>query len=203
MKRKDSKILLLIGFAILIIGMIDFTYTLFFESPYELLWFSNGISILLGLALVFRNRLFMGAMLITSTVEVPRIIDFFSRLIFGAGVFGNATEYMFKDFGFRSINFYMELDHIIVVPIALYGAYKIGVHKKSYLISSTHAILLNILTFFIAPPSKNINCIYYLCSMKEDLFKINDAAYLIIWTALLCIAAYLLNKVAIKFFKHK
>ena len=203
MKQTHSNKLLFIGLATLIIGIVDFTYTLFFESPYELLWFSNNITILLGLALIFRNRFFMGAMLITTAVEVPWIIDFFSRLIFRAGVFGNATEYMFKDFGFRSINFYMELDHIIVVPIALYGAYKIGVHKKSYLISSSHAILLNILTFFFAPPSKNINCIYYLCSLKEDIFKINDMAYFVVWTALLCITAYLLNKVVIKCFKHK
>ena len=203
MNQKDRKKLFFIGFILVVIGAVDFIFTLLFEPFYNLLWFSNAITLLLGLSLILMNRLFMGAMLISSTAEIPWVIDFIGRLFFGKGIFGNVTQYMFKDFGFYSINFYMELDHLFVIPLALYGAFKIGVHKNSYLISSAHIILLNILTFYSTPASKNINCIYHLCLLKEDIFNFNDAAYLIIWTVLLCITAYLLNKAALNFFKQK
>ncbi len=203
MNQKDRKRLLFVGIILVIIGAVDFIFTLLFEPFYNLLWFSNAITLLLGLALIFMNRLFMGAILISSAAEIPWVVDFIGRLFFGKGIFGNVTEYMFKNFGFYSINFYMELDHLLVIPIALYGAFKIGVHKKSYLISSAHIILLNILTFYLTPAQKNINCIYHLCSLKEGISNFNDAAYLIIWTVLLCITAYLLNKAALKFFKQK
>ena len=203
MNQKDRKKLFFVGFILVIIGAVDFVFTLLFEPFYNLLWLSNAITLLLGLALILMNRLFMGAMLISSTAEIPWTVDFIGRLFFGNGIFGNVTEYMFKDFGLYSINFYMELDHLLVIPIALYGAFKIGMHKNSYLISSAHIILLNISTFYLAPASKNINCIYHLCLLKEDIFNFNDAAYLIIWTVLLCITAYLLNKAALKFFKQK
>ena len=202
MGQKDRRILFIAGFILIFIGAADFIFTLLFEPFYNLFWFSNSITLLLGLALVLMNRLFMGAMLISSMAELPWAIDFIGRLFFGNGVFGSITEYMFKDFGFSSLDFYMELEHLLVVPIALYGASKIGVHKNSYLISSAHVILLNMLTFALTPASKNINCIYHLCFLKEDIFNMNNAAYLIIWTILLCIAAYSLNKAALKFFKH-
>ncbi|MBI2649817.1 hypothetical protein HYX04_00720 [Candidatus Woesearchaeota archaeon] len=203
MSQKDRKRLLIVGFILVAIGAADFIFTVLFEPFYNLLWFSNAITLLLGLAIISMNRLFMGAMLISSAAEIPWVMDFISHIFLGKGIFGNVTEYMFMDFGLKSINFYMELDHLLVIPIALYGAYKIGVHKNSYLISSAHIILLNALTFYMAPASKNINCIFHLCPLKEDIFNLNDVAYLIIWTVLLCITAYLLNKSALKFFRQK
>ena len=203
MHKKDKKRLFFIGILLLIISFVDIIHTIFFGPLYNLFWFSNTINVLLGLALVIGKRLFMSAVLISSAAEIPWVIDFLGQLFLKKSLFGDVTEYMFTDFGYSSLNFYMELNHLLVIPIAIYGASKIGIHKNSYLISSTHIIVLNILTYYFTLPSKNINCVYHLCLLKEDIFHVNDILYLIIWTFSLCILAYLLNKIAIKFFKHQ
>ena len=203
MDKKNQKKLIVIGILLLIMGIADFAYTIFFEPLYNLLWFSNSITILVGLAIISRNRLFMGAMLISSMIEIPWVVDFLSHLLFGVGVFGNATEYMFRDFGFNSLNFYLELNHVLVIPAAVYGALKIGIHKKSYFVSGAQAALFSILAFYLAPASKNINCVYHLCSFKEDIFGINNSFYLVVWISFLFIMGYLLNRAFLNFLKHE
>ena len=203
MENKKSKSYLIIGSIVLLIATVDLVLGIKYDPLEDLLWFSNTILFLLAFAYILRSRLLMGSILISSIVEIPWTIDFISHVLFNKGIFGNVTGYMFNIYGAGSLRFYIEMNHLLVIPLALYGAYKIGIHEKSYLISSAHATLLNTLTFLFTNPEKNINCIEHLCFIKSNPFAINPTFYFIIWTLVLCFVSWTLNKTAIRIIKNK
>ena len=190
-----------IGFLLLSIGIIDVVHTVLYKPLYELLWFSNSILVLAGLAFIFQSRLLIGSVLISSVVEIPWVVDFFGRLAFDKVLLGGVADYMLNDFGFSSARFYIELNHLLVIPFSVYGALKIGIHRQSYVVSSIHAVLLNTLSFFFAPAAKNINCMRHLCISGRNFS--GGAKYFIGFTLFLCVLAYFINLGALRIFKHR
>ena len=180
-----------IGIIVLIAALTDLAFGIYYDPWYEILWFSNTILFILAFAFMFRSSLLMGAVLISSIVEIPWIVDFITHLMFGRGYFGGVTDYMFK---LSSPRFYNELNHLSILPLVIYGAFAVGISGKSYLFSGMHAAVLNTLSFFFAPAASNINCINHLCFLKENPFPLNGFAYYAVATLLLCIFSYILNK---------
>lgn len=202
-RQKSYDLNFIIGIIIILVAIIDLIFGILKDPLEDLLWFSNTILFLLGFAFIFKSKLLMGSVLILSIVELFWLIDFLGNILIGRGIFGGTTDYMFSIYGINSFRFYIELDHTLVFPLSIYGTYKIGLHNKSYILSSAYAIILNTLTFFFTPLEKNINCIQRLCFLKENPFKVSNKLYFIIWTLFLCITAYFLNKVMMKINKIK
>ncbi|GEM_PF-3161709 len=203
MEKKENAKCIVIGALILTIASIDFVIGLKNDPLKDLLWFSNTILFVLGLAYLLRSKLIAGSVLISSIAEVPWVIDFIGHLFFGRSAFGGVTDYMFSFYGTNSLRFFIELDHLLIIPLAIYGAYKIGVHKKSYLFSSAHAILIVTLTFFFSTKEENINCIYRLCFLKTNPLPISETAYVILFTVSLCCITYLENAIIIRILDKK
>ncbi len=186
---------LIIGMILLIWSLVDITNTIINKSWYQLTWFSNNIILILSLAFLFRSKIFMTAVAISSLmVESPWFIDFFGRLLFNFAPFGGLSDYMFNELGFKNWVFYLELDHLLIIPLSIYGMLKLGVHKRAYLICGIFIFYFNSLAYFFTPKELNINCISRLCFLKENFIKVNSFSYYIIWMVSLGIVVYLLNK---------
>lgn len=173
----------LIGIICLIWALLDIVLTIKQEPYYVMFWFSNSIFLLLSIGFLFKNRLLVSSIAIAAVItETGWVLDFLARLITTHGLFAAPiTEYMFKGFGFASPMFYIELNHLLVIPLALYGAYKLGMHKKAYLLCFGYSVFFNLLAYLFVSAEYNINCVHYLCFLSANPHWIPQPYYLIIW----------------------
>lgn len=196
----------LIGIICLIWALLDIVLTIKQEPYYVIFWFSNSIFLLLSIGFLFRDRLLVSSIAIAAVItETGWVLDFVTRLITTHGLFAAPiTEYMFTRIGFASIRFYIELSHVAVIPLALYGAYKLGMHKKAYLLCFGYSVFFNLLAYFFASAEYNINCAHYLCFLSANPHWIPQPYYLIIWIFVPVIFAALpLNYLFSKWFPER
>lgn len=185
----------IIGAIVLIWALVDIALTIKQEPYYVAFWFSNIVFLLLSIGFLFRNRLLVSSIAIASVIaETGFVLDFLTRLITTRGLFAAPiTEYMFTGFSFTSFRFYIDLNHLIVIPLALYGAYKLGVHKRAYLLCLGYSFFFNLLSYFFAPAEYNINCAHYLCFFAENPHWLPQPYYLIVWIFAVWLIAVPLN----------
>ena len=129
-KRKISafKIFALIIF---LWSMLDSYLLIKDESLLQLLWFCNTVLFLLAFGLYFESSIVLTAVFIGALgVQSPWVLDFLIKLFFGHYIFG-VSSYMF-DYGFNNIRFYAELDHLLMLPLSLYGIYKYQTNGCSF-----------------------------------------------------------------------
>ena len=193
MMKRDA--FLVVGIILLIWSLVDIVNTIVNKSWYQLAWFSNNIVLILSLAFIFRNKILMSAVAVSSLiVELPWFIDFFGRLLFNFVPFGGLSDYMFYEITVKNWLFYLELNHLVLIPLSMYGMYKLGVHKKAYLICWIFILYLNSLAYFLTPIELNINCVNRLCFLRENFIKVNSFSYYVLWMVSLAVVVYLLNK---------
>ena len=195
----------LMGAIVLIWALLDIALTIKGEPYYILFWFSNSIFLLLSIGLLFRNQMLVSSIAIAAVAtETWWGLDFLARLITTKGLFpAPITEYMFTNLGFGSIRFYVELSHIAVIAFALYGAYKLGMHKKAYILCFVYSVVFNLASYFFTPSEYNVNCAHYLCLFRENPGWIPQPYYLIIWICFAALVAFLLNFLFNRWFAAK
>ncbi|MBL7056134.1 hypothetical protein ISS07_04435 [Candidatus Woesearchaeota archaeon] len=145
-KSKKSKIenFKIIGIFLLILALIDSYSLLRYETFTQLFWFCNFAIYLLAFGFYFKKPVVLTGVLIGSlTVQIPWVLDFLVQLITGYSLWGVAS-YMF-DYGFNNVRFYIELDHLLILPLSIYGVYKSGFNKKGWLFMG---IVSNLPSFF-------------------------------------------------------
>ncbi len=185
----------IIGAIALVWAILDIVLTIKQEPYYVAFWFSNSIFLLLSLGFLFRNRLIVSSIAIASVItETGWVLDFLTRLITTKGLFSAPiTEYMFTGFGFASARFYIELNHLIVIPLALYGTYQLGMHKRAYFLCLGYSFFFNLLSYFFAPTEYNINCAHYFCFFATNPQWLAQPYYLIVWIFAVGLIAVPLN----------
>ena len=188
--------------AVLLISLVDSYVLLKHEHFSQLFWFCNSVIYLLAIGLYFRNSMmltgvFTGAMV----VQIPWVLDFLLRLFFGYSLFG-ITSYMF-DYGFDNIRFYLELDHLLIIPLSIYGIKKTGFHKKGWVFASVVALAINTGAYLFSSTADNVNCVFYSCFSDKIIANAHPLAYMLGWTFLLCILFYIFNKITYKTLNRK
>jgi len=157
-----------LGWSMIIIGLLPIVTFLFFSRPEYVVWFSNHTFLVLGLAVLFRSRFWVLAELCIGFVpETTWSIDFLWQLVTGEPIWG-MTSYMFKNGAFDWFHLY-SLQHILFVPLGLYALYMIGGPvKRAYWGSFAHFALVWPTSFAIGS-DLNINCVFYACQILTFL----------------------------------
>ena len=196
-KRIDKTTFKLLSAIILALSFIDAYFLLKYDNFSQLFWFCNTALLLLAFGLFFEKSVaitgvFIGALV----VQIPWVLDFLVRLIFGYSLFGVA-DYMFE-YGFNNARFYVELDHLLIIPISIYGIKKLGFHKYGWVFASIVAIILNTGAYLSSSDLDNVNCVFYSCFSEKINLKPSPLIYLIEWTLSICILLYIVNLVVYK-----
>ena len=172
------------------------------ESLSQLLWFCNTVLFLLAFGLYFESSIILTAVLIGAlVVQLPWLLDFLIKLLFGHYIFG-VSSYMF-DYGFNSIRFYAELNHLLMIPLALYGVYKLGFHKNGWIVGTIVAIIINAGAYLFSSYKDNINCVFYNCLNQKITLQAHPFPYMILWTMLISILMFALNRIIYKILNRK
>ena len=158
----NKKIFLtIIGIFYIVLGLTGIIVNIRAGTSYNLVWFCNHASIILGIAFLFRSSFWVTAEI--NIGLIPQLlfsIDFLGKLIFDKFVFG-FTDYMFSPH-FGKIFFILSWNHVFMMPIALIGLYFLKARKDAWKGSFIHGLLLIPLSYIFAN-GMNLNCMHESC----------------------------------------
>ena len=180
-KPKEA-FLTIIGILSILLSIIGIIVNIRAETHYNLVWFCNHTSLILGLAFIFRSSFWITAQLnIGFFPQLFWSIDFLSKLLFNRFIFG-FTDYMFSPYYDKAL-YILSWNHIFIMPIALVVLYFLNTPRKdAWKGSLLHSILLIPLSYMFAP-DLNLNCMHKSCLFFIPTFTF----YKIIWPLIMLI----------------
>ena len=190
------------GIFLFILSLIDTYFLITYEHLSQLFWFCNTGLYLLAAGFYFRKSIILTGVLIGAlVVQIPWVLDFLVQLFFGYSLFG-VTSYMF-DYGFSNVRFYIELDHLLIIPLSVYGVYTLGFHKHGWIFAVIVTFIVNMGAFIFSSAVDNINCVFYSCFDSKINVKEHALTYVILWTLLLSFVMFLVGKIIYLILKRK
>ncbi|MAE42732.1 hypothetical protein CMO93_03095 [Candidatus Woesearchaeota archaeon] len=194
MKKSKLDNFKIIGILLLLAAFIDSYFLLTNEHFSQVFWFCNTGIYLLAFGFYFRKSIILTGILIGALVaQIPWVLDFLVQLFTDYSLFGVAS-YMF-DYSFNNIRFYVELDHLFIIPIAIYGTYKLGFHKYGWVFAAIVTLILNAAAYNFSSLEDNVNCVFYSCFDEQISPKEHPFVYMIGFSFLIVFAMFVLNQI--------
>lgn len=133
------------------------------QDPFEILWFCDFTALILGVGLILKNRMLITLTLVSAVpAQSIWIIDFFLEA-FGHGMGRTAQLWSYGHLVFwLSVNL-----HAILIPVSLYGVWKLGFNTKALKLTLIYISLLLIASFLFTSPIENRNCVFYDCDEQD------------------------------------
>jgi hypothetical protein len=129
-------------------------------NPGHLLWFCDIAVLLTAIGLLLRSRMLLTAQL-TGVIFYHALwnIDFWSALTLGYAPIGSTTYMFYAELGLfeKSLSLFT---HVFIVPVAFFGALKLGVAKKAWLAQWAQTFLIFLCTYLFTAPEENINRLF-------------------------------------------
>ena len=192
----------IISIVILLISFVDTYFLLKYENFSQLFWFCNAVIYLLAIGLYFENSILLTGILVGAlTIQIPWVLDFLLQLLFGYSLFGVAS-YMFE-YGFNSLRFYVDLDHLLIIPLAIYGIKKTGFNKHGWVFAAIVALALNAGAYAFSSQLDNVNCVFYSCFDNKISTKEHPLLYMFMWTLSISILFYIFNLIIYRILNRK
>lgn len=171
------------------------------HDPLEILWFCDMTAIILGVGLILRNKTMTTlALMMAMPAQFRWILDFFLEMLGGGA---GRTAHLFT-FGPRVFWLSVNL-HSIVIPIALFGTWKLGFAKKALMPILIYGFVLLTVTFLFTSPEENRNCVFYACDITDpggDYLRYFLIKNLLFWEVVFA-GSFLIGKRAVVFFEEK
>ena len=149
----------LVGY--LMISIFLFTAIIFYFTGHlkELLWFSNHAPLIIGLALLYRNKFWLTVEVILGFVpELVWIIDFIYSLIYSVPFFGVISYLSLQS----PMHYIISLQHLMVIPLAVICLWKMGIHKDAFSGAFAQIAVLWAASYLVGF-SSNTNCVFKAC----------------------------------------
>lgn len=192
----------IISIILFFISFIDSYFLLKYEHFSQLFWFCNAVLYLLAIGFYFESSVILtGILLGALVVQIPWVLDFLVQLFFGYKLFGVAS-YMLE-YGFNNVRFYVELDHLLIIPLSIYAIRKTVFHKRGWIFAAVATTMLNTGAYLFSSQIDNVNCVFYSCFSDKIIAKEHPFVYMITWTFSIIVLMYILNKIIYKILNRK
>ncbi|MEN7982728.1 MAG: hypothetical protein ABFQ65_04755 [Nanoarchaeota archaeon] len=200
MKLKTNKLIVFVlGIYFFSLGILAIINTLISKNYFGILWICYFGLLFVGIGMLMRNSSFILSQL--NLLIIPLIfwnIDFFYRLITGNPFFG-ITDYLFV--GQKTLGNFITLQHIYIIPFALYAIYLIKLKRTdAWKISFLEISLIFLLSLLFSPAEKNVNCIFNSC---VSFVNVSGIWYHLFWIFLVFIMILITNFLIVFIFKKK
>ena len=148
-----------LGIIYIIIGLAPIISALSWRWEH-ILWFSNHIFVIMGLAILYNNRAWLlGSLSVGALIELIWSVDYILYWIKGGTAWG-ITDYMFTGPWWSNI---LGLIHILVIPAGIYGLYLMkGKIENAWKYGLAHGIIMYIISLIISQ-EYNLNCVHRSC----------------------------------------
>ncbi len=194
-KKRHFKTNIFKVFSLMIVlwSILDSYLLIKYESWPQLLWFCNIAFFILAIGFYFESPIIVTFVLIGAIgFQIPWVLDFLFHLAFGHRLFGVA-DYMFG-YGFHNIRFYVELNHLLILPFSFYGVKKFGLSGNAWILGGALTIFITIMSYKFSSYYDNINCIFYSCFNEKITIQNHSVLFAILCICLICTIIYILNK---------
>ena len=202
MKKWKKGYLIILGVFLIFLGVSAIALSIMNKNYDQILWICYDSLILIGIGCLIGNSYLIASQL--NILTLPILIwniDFFYVLITGNTLWG-ITNYYF-DTGFLNFSRFISLQHLVVIPLALYALYTLKIKRKdAWKLSLIQIVLLFSIIYFFVPPTNNVNCIFKPC-INYLIPYLNGIAYNIFWFVGYIIMILLTNFLLIKLFYVK
>ncbi len=176
--KKFDIVITLIGAYLFVLGILAIVNSIIHPEIANFLWLCYISLLVIGLGMLLRNSRLITLQL--NIIFLPILVwnvDFFYRLLSGEQLWG-ITEYLFEG-GLNSLGNFITLQHIYILPLAIYTIYKLGLRsKKIWIFSFVEIITLFVLGVLFTPVESNTNCIFSSC---VNFITITGIQYQIVW----------------------
>lgn len=137
-------------------------------GPQNFLWGCDIALLATLMALWFESRFIASTMAIAMIIpELIWNLDFFSRLVTGYDIIGlNLTEYMFSENTPRVVRG-LSLFHVFLVWVLVWLVYRLGYDRRALWAQTLLTWIVLPVTYGVTDPSRNINFVFGLGSMRE------------------------------------
>jgi len=169
----------IVGWLFILFGIVGIIINLYLGSLYNIIWLSNHLSLVLGVAFLYKSRVWISAEL--SIALIPELlwsIDFLGKLLTGGFILG-ATEYMFN-INYSPLLYYLSLSHLFIAPIALVGLWYLGGAMKAWKQACMHGVVLLFFSFAFMN-GHNLNCFRESC---VPFITMSGLTYQLLWPIL-------------------
>ncbi len=200
MKLKTNKLIVFVlGIYFFSLGILAIINTLINKNYFGILWICYFGLLFVGVGMIMRNSSFILSQL--NLLTIPLVfwnIDFFYRLITGNSFFG-ITDYLFV--GQKTLGNFITLQHIYIIPFALYAIYLIKLKRTdAWKISFLEIGLVFLIGLLFTPVKENVNCIFNSCI---SFVNISGILYYFVWFVVFFIMILITNFVIVFIFKKK
>jgi len=156
-------ILNVFGIFILLLGIIAVINTLWTQGSVQVLWMCYICLLLIGIGILIRSSFLIMSQLYIITIPLLLWdVDFLYRLIMQKSLIG-VTDYFFIG-SLSEIGKIITLQHLFIIPLAIYLVYLIGVKRRdAWKLSFIQIILVFFLGILFTSPEANINCVFEPC----------------------------------------
>lgn len=197
-KRNFLDVLIFIfGLFFVLLGIAAIINSFLHPEVANFLWLCYLSLILIGVGMILRNS-YLIVMQLNITL-IPLLfwnVDFLYQLFSDKSLFG-VTDYFFAG-GINSLGNFVTLQHVYILPLAIYAVYRFGVKsKKIWIASYVEASVVFFLSFFFTDFERNTNCAFASCL---DFIKITGVWYSVLWFATVFAMVYLVNYCFVKLF---
>lgn len=130
-------------------------------GPANFLWFCDIALFIMLVALWRESQLLVS--IVAVSILLPELawnLDFFGRIITGKHLFGlTGTAYMFTDEKSIAVRV-LSLFHILLPLLTIAMLYKLGYHRRAWLIQSIVIWVLLPASYWLSTPEANINFVF-------------------------------------------
>ena len=194
MKKRDwkSHFITAAGIIFLFFGIGAWINSIVMNDVGKLIWMCYLSLIIMGVGVLRRDSfMMMSQVYILSLPIVVWDADFLFHLFTGHTLFG-ITDYFFVE----SFNFgkFISLQHLFVVPLAIYIVFLLGLKRKdAWKVSLIQITVIYFVTLFFTPASENLNCVFSSC-MPIEFGAIYPLVWFTVFFGMTLISAFILNK---------
>lgn len=195
--KTNNLIVLLMGIYFFSLGVLAVVNVLVLKNYSGLLWMCYFGLLFIGIGMLFRNSFFILAQL--NILFIPLIfwnLDFFYKLFTGETLWG-ITDYFF--IGRTTLGNIITLQHLYIIPLALFAIYLIGLKRRdSWKLSFFEILLVFFAGLFFTSTNENVNCIFSSC---VSFVNVSGILYNLVWFGLIFSMIIITNFLIVLIFK--
>jgi hypothetical protein len=140
------------------------------HGPQNFLWFCDLANFAIVIALWLESPLLLSSQAVSVLlVQILWVADVAGRALLGSHPIGG-TEYMFDP----AVPLYLRLAscfHVVVPPLLVWGLWRLGYDRRAWLVQSGVAWVVLPLSFWLTPPTRNINWVFGPFGRPQELIE--------------------------------
>jgi len=192
-EQTKGMVLWIFGIFFIFYGLLAVVFEVYRGRPDSIFWYCYLSMVLIGIGSIKRSGVLIASQLsILFVYLVGWNVDFLYQAIFRKSLFG-ITDFFFN-YMIPTARF-ISFEHLFLLPIGFFLLYLIKAENKDHWkFSIVQFTLIVLVTYFLANPERNVNCVFYSCVSFIPTFQFYSLLWFFLGLSSIFISASIINK---------